>query len=158
MGKRDLKFNQNYKMSIQQQYLNVACKKFGFNIWKQRKLMIWLALVDPENYQKHERIIKIISSANNKLSMPQVCTEFISGCSATISASAVRRILKKYMVYVVAEASGNLSWQLRKDEREWFGPTSIRHGILANGKMLFSVMKASSSLTVLIGNIGCYVQ
>ena len=45
--------------------------------------------------QRHERIIKRISSANKKLSVPQVCTEFIYGCSATISASTVRRILKK---------------------------------------------------------------
>jgi len=62
------------------------------------------------------------------------------------------------MVYMVTEASGNLSWDLRIDERKCFGPTSIKHGILDNGKTLFSVMKASLGLTVLMGNIGCYEQ
>ena len=55
-----------------------------------------------------ERIIKRISSTTNKLCAPQVTCEFISGCSATISATTVRRILKN-MLFMVTEASGNLS-------------------------------------------------
>jgi len=49
--------------------------------------------------QRHERIINRISSANNKLLVRQVCTTFISGCSTTISASTIRRILKKYGIH-----------------------------------------------------------
>ena len=45
---------------------------------------------------RSKRIIKRISSINNGLFVPQVTCKLISGCSAIISASTVRSILRKY--------------------------------------------------------------
>jgi len=62
-------------------------KGFGQK-WKTRKLSV-----------KTKRIFKRISITNNKFYVPQVTREFISGCSDTISASIVRRILKRYGIH-----------------------------------------------------------
>ena len=89
---------------LQNEYSTTVSKRGMQKIWqkylKTKKTKDLARSGRPQKLsQRHERIIKRISSANNKLSVPQVCTEFISGCSATISASTVRRILKKYGIH-----------------------------------------------------------
>ena len=85
---------------LQYEYLNVTWKKIWQKYLKTKKTKdLALSGTPWKLSQRHERIIKRISSANNKLLALQICTEFISGCSATTSASTVRRILKKYGIH-----------------------------------------------------------
>jgi len=59
------------------------------------------------------------------------------------------------MVFLVTEKSWLETFPNNKSKtKKYYGPTSIKNEILANGKMLLSVMEAFSSLTVLMGNIG----
>jgi len=100
VGKHGLKLNQNYKnkysatvskrgmQKIWQKFIKAKETKDLSRTGKPRKLPI-----------RSERIIYRISSTNNQLCVPRVTCELISGCSATISTSTIRRILKKYDIH-----------------------------------------------------------
>jgi len=102
--KNSLKTWSEIQWELQNEYSTTVSKRGMQKIWqkylKTKKIKDLASFGRPRKLsQRHERIIKRISSANNKLSVLLVCAEFISGCSTTIPASTIKRILKKYGIH-----------------------------------------------------------